>query len=108
MSKATLPLPVKRTLAILGSDIRSARRRRRIATAMMAERAMISRATLLKIEKGDPGVSMGSYTTVLYILGLTDALETLAAPENDPTGLALADEELPKRIRRRTRKDGCV
>jgi hypothetical protein len=73
--------------------------------AILAERASISRTTLGKIEKGDPGVSMGAYATVLFVLGLLDRLEELAAPENDPTGLALEDERLPQRIRLPRRKD---
>jgi hypothetical protein len=95
----TIPLPVRRALAKLGADIRDARRRRRIPTTVMAERAMIVRATLQKAEKGDPSVSMGTYATVLFILGLTDRLADLADARFDATGLALEEEHLPKRIR---------
>ena len=94
-----LPLPVRRALSKLGADIRDARRRRRIPTAVMAERAMIVRATLQKAEKGDPGVSMGTYATLLFVLGLTDRLADLADARYDATGLALEEERLPKRIR---------
>ena len=59
-----LPIPVRRVLRKLGSDIRDARRRRRIPVQLAAERASISRMTLLRIEKGEPGVAMGSYPTV--------------------------------------------
>jgi hypothetical protein len=55
-------------------DIRDARRRRRILVQIAAERAPISRMTLLKIEKGEPGVVMGSHATVLFVLGLADHL----------------------------------
>ena len=68
-SQATLPIPVRRALGKLGTDIRDARRRRRIPTAVMAERALISRMTLNKVEKGNPGVSLGIYATVLFVLG---------------------------------------
>ena len=34
----------------------------------MAERAMISRTTLVKVESGDPGVSLGIFATVLFVL----------------------------------------
>jgi hypothetical protein len=70
-----LPLPVKRALTKLGSDIRSARLRRRISTSIMAERAFITRTTLLKVEHGNPGVSLGTYATVLFILGLITRVE---------------------------------
>ncbi|HEV2349299.1 MAG TPA: hypothetical protein VG028_05565 [Terriglobia bacterium] len=83
----------------LGHDIRDARRRRRIPVAIAAQRASISRTTLVKIEKGDPGVSVGSYATVLFVMGMADRLADLADAKNDPVGLQLEEENLPKRIR---------
>ena len=97
--RLTLPLPAKRALEKVGADIRDARRRRRIPTALMAERAGISRMTLNKIEQGDPGVSMGAYASVLFVLGLASRLEELADASHDATGLAVEEEHLPKRIR---------
>jgi transcriptional regulator with XRE-family HTH domain len=94
-----LPIPVKRALSKLGADLRDARRRRRIPTALMAERAGISRMTLNKIERGDRGVSMGSYATVLFVLEMTARLYELADPRHDAVGLSLEAEHLPKRIR---------
>ena len=98
-SAPALPLTVRRTLTKLGSDIRDARRRRRISTAVMAERAAISRTTLSKIEKGDPGVALGICATVLFILGMSDQLGNVADVRGDATGLALDEERLPQRIR---------
>jgi transcriptional regulator with XRE-family HTH domain len=94
-----LPLPAKRALAKLGADIRSARLRRRISTSIMAARAFVTRTTLLKVERGDPGVSLGTYATVLFILGLIAKLEHLASAQSDEVGLQLEEERLPKRIR---------
>ena len=94
-----LPLPVLRALQKLGEDMRNARRRRRIPTALMAERAAISRTTLLKIERGDAGVHLGNYATVLFVLGLHNRLTELADIRNDPTGLENDEDNLPKRIR---------
>ena len=98
-SQATLPIPVRRALRKLGTDIRNARRRRRIPTAVMAERALVSRMTLNKVEKGDPGVSLGIYATVLFVLGMTDRLAELADARHDAVGLSLEEERLPQRIR---------
>lgn len=98
-ASVALPLPVARALRKLGSDIRDARRRRRIPLAIVAGRASISRSTLIKLEKGDPGVAMGIYATVLFVLGLSDRLADLAAAKNDAAGLQLDEEHLPKRIR---------
>lgn len=64
----------------------------------MAERAFISRATLYKVEKGDPTVSMGIYATVLAILGLAGGLAEVADRINDSLGLDLDEDRLPKKI----------
>lgn len=103
-----LPLPVKRALAKLGEDIRKARLRRRITTTMMAERAFITRTTLRKVERGNPGVSVGIYATILFVLGLTSRLAELADSRADEVGLQLEEERLPQRVRvRRTRAGGA-
>ena len=94
-----LPIPVSRALRKLGHDIKDARRRRRIPMAIAAERASISKPTFIRVERGDPTVSIGSYATVLYVLGMADRLADLADPKNDPVGLQLEEENLPKRIR---------
>jgi len=74
----------------------------------MAERASISRTTLNKVEKGDPGVSLGTYATVLFVLGLSDRLGELADVRTDTVGLELESEQLPRRIRRsRKRRPGA-
>ena len=100
----TLPIPVTRALRKLGHDIKDARRRRRIPMAIAAQRASISKPTLIKVERGDPGVSMGSYATVLFILGMADRLSELVDPKNDPVGLQLEEENLPQRIRGASRQ----
>lgn len=97
---SALPLPVARALRKLGHDLRDARRRRRIPVAIMAQRASISRMTLSKVEKGEPGVSLGTYATVLFILGMAERLADLADPKHDSVGLMLEEERLPQRIRR--------
>jgi transcriptional regulator with XRE-family HTH domain len=95
-----LPIPVQHLLRKLGQDIRDARRRRRIPTAILAERASISRTTLAKLEKGNPGVSLGIFAKVLFSLGMSDRLADLADVRHDRTGIALEEENLPKRIRK--------
>ena len=98
-SRKALPLGARRALTKLGLDISAARRRRRLSTALMAERAFISRNTLARVEKGDAGVSMGIYASVLFVLGMADRLGELADAAGDPVGLGLEEERLPRRIR---------
>lgn len=106
MARVSPPLPgaVVRALRKLGADIRDARRRRRLPMEAVAERALITRVTLMKVERGDPGVSLGIYATVLFVLGLADRLALVADPGLDSVGLALGGEQLPERVRLPTRK----
>lgn len=107
-SPSTVPIPVARALRKLGHDIRDARRRRRIPVAILAERASISRMTLNKIEKGDAGVYMVNYATLLFALGMVEHLADLANPTHDRLGRELEDERLPERIRLpRAKKPRC-
>lgn len=101
MKKTSLayPLPASRALKKLGQDMHDARLRRRIPVAVMAARASISRVTLNHIEKGMPGVSIGNYANVLFVLGMIDRLGELADVREDAVGLTLDEERLPVRIR---------
>ncbi len=104
-TSVVLPIPVRHALRKLGRDIRDARLRRRIPVAVAADRASISRVTLNKLEKGDPGVALGIYATVLFVLGMADRVADLADVKHDATGLQLQEQLLPQRIRtRRPRK----
>jgi hypothetical protein len=93
------PLPVTRALRKLGQDIRDARRRRRLPMSIVMQRASISKPTLIKIERGDPTVSIAHYATVLFVIGVVDRLADLVDAKNDAVGLQLEEESLPKRIR---------
>ncbi len=105
--RANLPIPALRALRKLGKDISDARRRRRITIELMAERAGLSQATISKIEKGDPTASMGAYSTVLFVLGLTERLNELADASHDLTGRQLEEEKLPQRVRLPKKKKGA-
>jgi transcriptional regulator with XRE-family HTH domain len=97
-SLASIPMPVRGLLKKLGEDIAEARKRRRISTTTMSERARVSRPTLRRIEHGDPKVSFGIVATVLFVLGLHSRLSDLADASQDRLGLDLQSEALPQRI----------
>ncbi len=101
---STLPRIARRALIKLGRDIVIARKKRRISTVSMAERAFISRSTLAKVEKGDPTVSIGAYLSVLAILGLVESVGEFADRSKDVIGLDIDEERLPKRIVARRQK----
>ncbi len=95
---------VRKALTKLGGDIRDARRRRRLTMAVVADRAFTSRATLQRIEQGDPAVSVGIYAGVLHSMGLLEGVGKLADSSVDSVGQAMADEALPRRVRLKSKK----
>jgi DNA-binding XRE family transcriptional regulator len=101
---STLPRQARVALSKLGEDMAVARKKRRISTVSMAERAFISRGTLYKLERGDPSVSMGIYATVLAILGLAEGLGQVADRRDDTLGLDVEEDRLPKKIRPGSRR----
>jgi transcriptional regulator with XRE-family HTH domain len=76
----------------MGENIKLARKRRKLTTVQVAERADIDRSTLYEVEKGNPSVSMGAYFNTLRVLGLQDDFLKLAA--DDKYGWKLQDIEL--------------
>ncbi|MBP3717229.1 MAG: helix-turn-helix transcriptional regulator [Paludibacteraceae bacterium] len=96
MKRELLPSQI-RILQTLGEQIRYARLRRDLTTVQIAERAGISRSTLVRIEKGDEGVALGQYFRVLIALGLASDI-TLVAKE-DELGRKLQDAKLEVRKR---------
>lgn len=79
-------------LAGFGENIKLARLRRKLSAEQVAERANISRPTLHSIEKGLPGVAIGSYAQVLFVLNLEKDLLKVAA--DDTLGRKLQDAQL--------------
>lgn len=89
----------QRLLEQLGENLRLARRRRRLTTTQVAERAGISRSTLYHLEKGEANTSLGTLLQVLVALKLETDLGRLAS--DDQLGRKLMDIELSKRSRKR-------
>lgn len=79
----TLPNAVVVQLRLLGENLRIARKRRREPLRLWAQRIGVSDPTLMRMEKGDPSVSMGVYATALWLMGCSAGLPELAAPEHD-------------------------
>ena len=78
----------------IGENIKLARKRRKLTTIQVSERAGIDRKTLYEIEKGSPSVSIGSYFNMLRSLRLQDDFLKLAA--DDEFGRKLQDLALLK------------
>ena len=79
----------QKILTQLGENIKLARKRRKLTTTQVSERANINRTTLYQIEKGSASVSMGAYFNVLRVMGLHNDFLQLAA--DDTFGRKLQD-----------------
>jgi hypothetical protein len=73
----------------LGSDLAVARLRRKESLASWASRLGTSIPTLMRLEAGEPGVSVGIYASALWLIGRSGSLADLASPENDRGALEL-------------------
>lgn len=83
---------LEKILGEVGEQIKLARLRRKLSSEQVAERAGIGRSTLVKIEKGHSGASLGHVLNVLHALGLEKDFLLLA--KDDVLGRKLQDANL--------------
>ncbi len=92
-SRKAIVLPkYEKVFQEIGENIKLARKRRKLTTNQVSERAGIHRATLYRIEKGDPSVAMGLYFNVFKVMNMQDDFGKLAA--DDKLGRKLQDLDL--------------
>lgn len=84
-SKAIVQLPPSTQASIerLGADLAVARLRRKESLQSWARRMGVSVGTLLRLEAGDPSVSIGIVATALWLVQRDGELGALASPEHD-------------------------
>lgn len=89
VSLATRSLPAAGAAALrkLGGDLGTARKRRGESLKDWAARLQVSIPTLMRLERGDPTVSMGVYATALWLLNRHEALAQAADPKEDLAAL---------------------
>ena len=98
-------LNARRALEALGKNVKTARLKRRISVKGFAERVGVSESTIMRLEKGDDGVSIGTLAMACLVLGEIERIAEFLDAGSDDTGLLLDREALPKRIDRK-RKPG--
>lgn len=86
---AQMPPSTVAALQQLGADLAVARLRRKESLKTWAKRMGVSVPTLLRLEAGEPGVSLGVLATALWLVGRDTTLATLAAPKEDRGALEL-------------------
>src|ERR1700739_525629 len=80
---SSLPPIAAGALRQLGENLAIARARRKEPQRAWAQRIGVSVPTLIRLEKGDPTVSMGAYASALWLIGRAQALADVAAPAAD-------------------------
>ena len=79
----SLPPVAAASLRQLGENLAIARARRKESQRAWAQRIGVSIPTLIRLERGDPTVSMGAYASALWLMGRVQALADVAAPAAD-------------------------
>ena len=103
------PSVVRLHLQALGENLSIARKRRRESLNAWAQRIGVSEPTLMRMENGDPSVSMGVYATALWLMGRAEAMCYLAAPEAEQGELEKAGRVARARaVRKRPSRYGAA
>ncbi len=99
---------VNRGLKLSSENIQAWRKLRGLTQAQLADRAGISRDTVIRLEQGDGSVSFENVLRVLRSLGVSDRVLASLDPFETDLGRARSEEQLPLRVRPRdlTRGDG--
>lgn len=101
----SLPPMLRNLLKEIGANIKLARKKRSYSEMKLARLAHTSRRTIQRIEMGEPGVGIGIFASVLFILQLESDLKMIASPDRDDLGNFLMTRNLPDRIRDRDDKE---
>jgi len=102
---AAPPFEVERALGRLGANLRTARLRRNLTIAELAEKIGTGKRAVADAEKGKPSTGIAVYFALLWALGLLEQAAELAAPEADAEGAARALGQERLRARAKTGLD---
>lgn len=96
------PTPMKTKLAAkeIGESVTTWRKLRGLTMQQLADKSNASRATISRLEKGDPSVSFETVLNVATMLGIMDRVIDAFDPFETDYGRLRAEEELPQRVRR--------
>lgn len=92
-----LPPQALQSVKALGEGLALARLRRKESLRSWALRMGVAVRTVQRMEKGDPGVGMGIYALAIWLIGRTQALADVSAPEHDMAALDLELQSLKRR-----------
>ncbi|MGI4814349.1 MAG: helix-turn-helix domain-containing protein [Janthinobacterium lividum] len=84
------PYAVEQSLRRLGADLRTARLRRNLTIADIAEKIGTGSRAIADAEKGKPSTAVAVYTAILWAMDLLSQLDEVGRPENDAEGQSIA------------------
>jgi len=84
----TPPFAVETAIRTLGVNLRTARLRRNLTMAEVADKLGVNRHVIADAENGKAGTGVAVYVGMLWVMGLLDHLERVADPAADEVGLA--------------------
>ena len=95
------PTTVKTKLAAkqIGENIATWRKLYGLTSQQLADKAAVSRATISRLENGDPTVSFETFLNVCRALSSLDAVVEATDPYETDYGRIRADQALPQRVR---------
>ncbi len=103
MKKSHISSPLtKRLLIQMGEAIKIARLRRNLSLKAVAERAGLALNTVVAIEKGSAGASIGAIANVLQSLNLAEDISFIA--KDDILGRKLQDLQMQQPKQRASKK----
>jgi transcriptional regulator with XRE-family HTH domain len=98
MAASRTPIAVANGQRRIGEDLATWRRLRRLTAAQVADRAGISRYTVMRLENGE-GATMENLLRVARALGVLDQLVSAVDPYKTDVGRLRSEEALPQRVR---------
>lgn len=98
MVEGKTPTAVTSGLRSIGGDLATWRRLRRLTIAQVADRAGVSRDTVMRLEKGD-GANLENLLRIARALGVLDSLLKAIDPYQSDVGRLRSEESLPERVR---------
>jgi transcriptional regulator with XRE-family HTH domain len=98
MATTRTPVPVAGAQRRIGEQLATWRKLRQLTAAQVAERAGISRYTVMRLENGE-GASLENLLRVTRALGVLDLVAAALDPYATDLGRLRAQESLPERVR---------
>jgi transcriptional regulator with XRE-family HTH domain len=98
MAATRTPVPVAGAQRRIGEQLATWRKLRQLTAAQVAERAGISRYTVMRLENGE-GASLENLLRVARAVGVLDLLAAALDPYATDLGRLRAQESLPERVR---------